>query len=938
MLKRVLGMLMVLVSSSTYAQNASSISTYNDFLNDLGSLQMNYEQISQKPAVSRFEMTRVLATAQCIDCLLPPEFFVTTYTPTYWTEFIKQPWRNFGDISLTTSRYDNQNYYYCVADGAQQWIVNWYPFSTSPFCPWKFCWWNNANYSELLQAVSNMLAPYVHASYSTDWKAIHKYVMALPADTYQYLLFSLQDRQAINLELQNCDLDSCQVSTTQWFMAYLKYCSLNPSSCWMYEFTNIKTGTWPLAELHVMMKAQLIDLSQIQTLDIKNFVPGNVLLDYAYKLKAIVWCSFDNDYDKDGVVNHLDNAVYVYNPRQADTDSDKIGDVIDEDIDADTILNPVGIVDDLGNIRLEVLKKAMETSNYKFDNCIFTPNVDQRDSDLDWQGDACSKISLLPGTISNQSLITTTKTPLNLWANSNWTWRFSDNSSYGWISSQKSFSSPWYYSLGFQSNWRNDVVTIWVNQSKQDAISMQITSDALVWTWPKTFQLWVKYSGELFRVEYEYNWQKKSVSSPFGLSITLNNAWNYPVTARWYNSQWQLVAISSLNLSVMPNASSTQQISWASSRLEVSPLGWTIWQEFAFQTFLQQIKSSDINRILWDFGDGQTNENNRLTMSKVYNTNWRMIVRQKIYLFDGRMFEDVLTLYINETNSTYGSLRLNADTSQKGLAQDFSFQAVLQDVPLSSVKSVTWTYWDGQTSTLNTPTSLTTTKKYYKAWTYNVGVLVTLQNQKTLFAQTTIQVTGQDICSLQNSQLLRCDNNKNWVPDLCDEDLDNDWIKNPLGLILFETPDCKISSTNINMAQLRSVLQRASIDSSIDNCPFTKNPDQLDTNADWIGDACEEMMWPISDDTDGDWIPNTTDLCPNIPENFNGVEDKDGCPELDFNPTTNINSTVDVVSCNQCPCQYASYSKTITPNDKFRAVIYDSQTRTIYNFSPIYQP
>ncbi|MDW8248065.1 MAG: thrombospondin type 3 repeat-containing protein [Myxococcales bacterium] len=45
---------------------------------------------------------------------------------------------------------------------------------------------------------------------------------------------------------------------------------------------------------------------------------------------------------------------------------------------------------------------------------------------------------------------------------------------------------------------------------------------------------------------------------------------------------------------------------------------------------------------------------------------------------------------------------------------------------------------------------------------------------------------------------------------------------------------------------------------TVDNCPFTPNADQKDTDKDGIGDVCDG-------DKDGDGVPDTTDNCPVVP-------------------------------------------------------------------------
>jgi hypothetical protein len=50
-------------------------------------------------------------------------------------------------------------------------------------------------------------------------------------------------------------------------------------------------------------------------------------------MSSIIGCSFNNDYDCDGITNTDDSCPNSYNPHQTDTDKDGIGDVCDDDID-----------------------------------------------------------------------------------------------------------------------------------------------------------------------------------------------------------------------------------------------------------------------------------------------------------------------------------------------------------------------------------------------------------------------------------------------------------------------------------------------------------------------------------------------------------------------------------------------------------------------------
>ncbi|MGA9590893.1 MAG: T9SS type A sorting domain-containing protein, partial [Salegentibacter sp.] len=72
-----------------------------------------------------------------------------------------------------------------------------------------------------------------------------------------------------------------------------------------------------------------------------------------------------------------------------------------------------------------------------------------------------------------------------------------------------------------------------------------------------------------------------------------------------------------------------------------------------------------------------------------------------------------------------------------------------------------------------------------------------------------------------------------------------------------------------------------------DNCMYTPNPDQADSNENGIGDVCE--------DDDGDGIINYDDNCPDTPEG--AVVDVFGCEVLNLT-ADNYSVTVHDVSCN----------------------------------------
>ncbi len=105
-------------------------------------------------------------------------------------------------------------------------------------------------------------------------------------------------------------------------------------------------------------------------------------------------------------------------------------------------------------------------------------------------------------------------------------------------------------------------------------------------------------------------------------------------------------------------------------------------------------------------------------------------------------------------------------------------------------------------------------------------------------------------------------------------------------------------SVLINNTDLGDTYQNADdydddgVEDSFDNCPFVRNPDQLDDDGDQVGntcDACPSVADPkqenldgdafgdaCDDDRDGDEVANTADLCPDLPDPLQNDVDGDG--------------------------------------------------------------
>ncbi|HCB51935.1 TPA: hypothetical protein DEP21_05235 [Patescibacteria group bacterium] len=91
----------------------------------------------------------------------------------------------------------------------------------------------------------------------------------------------------------------------------------------------------------MLYRQYIINIDEAAKYNVDQLIDGPLLLKILAGLNNIISCSFDNDYDCDGILNAKDVCAYTYNPQLKDYDDDGIPDVCDDDIDNDGIKNPI---------------------------------------------------------------------------------------------------------------------------------------------------------------------------------------------------------------------------------------------------------------------------------------------------------------------------------------------------------------------------------------------------------------------------------------------------------------------------------------------------------------------------------------------------------------------------------------------------------------------
>lgn len=136
------------------------------------------------------------------------------------------------------------------------------------------------------------------------------------------------------------------------------------------------------------------------------------------------------------------------------------------------------------------------------------------------------------------------------------------------------------------------------------------------------------------------------------------------------------------------------------------------------------------------------------------------------------------------------------------------------------------------------------------------------------------------------------DTDKDGIIDACDRDLDTDTVENAL---------CFFDADGLIDPELAKT--------SDDNCIFIPNTDQKDADGDGTGDACIQI-----------------DLCDGIPEDRDGINDTDGCPEV----VDEVRDNFPGAYVNKGPaCYFLDYEADLVKGDSLMTAITDVKTHNV---------
>ena len=854
------------------------------FLDRIKETWLNIDSLLSSNSISRYEVARLLNMVWCEDCINASNEMREHYTKERWNDLIVVSWKNFNDIDYQWAVEYGKSYYYCVAYVWDHDYMDWYPL-TSNSCQWNFCWQKDITPGELYQTVLNIIQGQIRWKYAVDWKAVKSWYKSLGKDSYAMQVLNATDKLAI----EKATTGSNVAQTNDEFQAWLKYCMFNLSWCNFQAFWKIWHAYWPVSELNVLYKEKIITEEDAIKVASQDYVKW----DDALRIFGTVYdnfstCSFDVDYDCDWIVNSLDNCPYSYNANQYDLDGDWIWNVCDDDIDGDWKNNPIGIVDDNNNIVISLWDDKSDQDPLKSSESLwfwFFINVES---------------------ISSSSPTTVKFKPLTDGKVESIKWDFWDGdrltSDAKWVSHV--FEKPWTYIVKAVANpgqtWSAFAMTkVFIAVSESDKYTLNITPKYSLHNWNVEYTFTPSYIGNVDYITWSIDWNKVANQKPtydFKYSFSWDSS--YVIWAQAYRDG-------------EVKAASLLTVYWDWSRIHADVTPWDLWADTTVE--IKGVTKTDIQNISinwWWYITSST----WLKQSYAYEEAGVHMIQVNVQLKNWKVFNIVSTVTI-QNPLLQKSYAINLSWKRLSYGQNENLALGLNLFPIMSnpVLSLLTSYQAWHKNYVSNPvlSNFLLNYAYTTAWDVILTNFVEINKCVALTNQWTLYIDSADQCelALKNNDLwkFKCDLDKDWIPDICDDDIDWDWVKNLLWLIKFENEDCSFSTSEYSTADWwgsskngwnidLDVLRKSLGVCSLDNCPFTSNSSQTDLNNNWVWEVCEDVIFgmfgngwsdnndwwdwdtgsiasTLDGDSDRDGVLDSIDKCPDVPWNW-----ADGCP------------------------------------------------------------
>lgn len=919
--------------------------------------------------ISRYEFTELLTSAECRDCLSPEQEIADTYTADRLQTIKLSPLIALDDIERT-EQWPNTSWFYCVANVVDRWLMQWFPRTTSPYCPWKFCGTTDLTMIDFLDSLIRTLWATVREQYPINWWALASRAQGNPWLPINYL-------QAIAAATNRCEDKPCVATSRDEFAVRLQWCRTDAEACGLWQSSALGS-LWPRRV--VLQNAGVIP-KDAQLTNAFAPVSRDLALQATQYVSGLLWCEENNwwqtgwwqnnttwninnwwlwntgwmsgntwsnnafDQDGDGIPNIDDLCPQVYDPSQNDLDKDGIGDVCDDDIDGDWIKNSIWVVDHQWRFKQDLVRQSD-------DNCIIDPNPDQKNADGDTFGDLCQTAANTSAYRALQITWSVRSGPAPLTVQFSqetvsWTWPLlwdmGDGTVIEGLSPQHTYQTPGRYTVVAKTIGQKETIIAILPLVVYPAERVQVWTLMAVKSIDRqkaNIAIQHVVVWDVQNLTLQWNWELQTVKPKEIATIWFDDWWVEQFVMQSYNTQWERVWLTRLSLDPRHRAY---------SHLLTTSLNNEVWKNITITTVASWMSANEISQIVWDLGDWVT-----LTSWSViqyaWEKPWIYLVKQRIIFVDPtrEAHENAFTLVIRPLIANQRPLMMTVDRLLKTTVDEFVFSLDLWDRNANSIRHCDWTF------TANQRRFTTNAKEIFRfrypvPWSYPV-IAHCLTNSDIWFtAWLTVAVDQAEWCG--NAV---CDFDKDWIPDLCDDDIDGDWLKNRLTLLVTEPKDCALSHDLIEKSVRDDYFWQIKQWEKFDNCPFLPNPQQGDSNQNGYGNACDpsswgetgwwagdswwtwDSDWPDQDD-DGDGIDNGNDSCPWTPESGNGSSDADGCPEApvdDENDNNNgDNWFVKIDTCTQCPCPEADYASSLRKWDRVRALLLDPAGKIIYRYT-----